>query len=347
MTLALEVSGLELRRADFHLGPLDLQLHKGSRTAIVGASGAGKTTLLRCLAGFDQPAAGRIAIHGKVVHGDGKPVPPQGRGLGFVFQDGALWAHMTAVQHLQFVMPQWSRQQALALLAEVGLEALADRKPGTFSGGESQRLGLARALAGKPAVLLLDEPLRSVDVHRRDELVALIRRLAQQHDLTTVLVTHDRDEALALSDDLVVLSAGRIVEQGEAQALLQAPATVFTATFLAGGTALPVARTAGGFETPFGTFAHDFAQHGDGEHCLVLLPGDVGASVHEPAAAAAVTARVVCPMPEAHGFVLKVELGPRVLTAVADQHFAPGATVSLRLLRPPRLLPWHSNEELP
>lgn len=341
MTHEVQVQGLELRHPGFRLGPLDLSLDKGSRTAIVGPSGAGKTTLLRCLAGFDTPAAGRIAIRGRTVHGDGKPVPPQQRGLGFVFQDGALWSHLTAVQHLQFVMPQWSRQQALELLAEVGLEGQADRKPGTMSGGEAQRLGLARALAAKPAVLLLDEPLRSVDVHRRDELVALIRRLARQHELTTVLVTHDRDEALGLSDDLVVLREGRVVERGAASALLQAPATVFTATFLAGGTALPAVPDGAGYRTPFGNFAAE----GAGERRLVVLPGDVGAD--SEGAAGTVAARVVCPLPTPQGILLKVELGPHVLTATATAAMAPGSTVGLRLLRAPRLLPWHSNEELP
>lgn len=338
----LDVQGLQLLRKGFKLGPLDLQLHKGSRTAIVGASGAGKTTLLRCLAGFDTPTAGRVAIAGRSVHGDGRPLPPQQRGLGFVFQDGALWAHLTAVQHLQFVMPQWTRQQALELLAEVGLEALADRKPGSMSGGEAQRLGLARALATRPALLLLDEPLRSVDVHRRDELVALIRRLARQHELTTVLVTHDRDEALALAADLVVLDQGRIVEQGRANDLLAAPQTAFTATFLAGGTALPTEASAGGYATPFGVFA-DAGYNGHTR--LVVLPGDVAAEAADTPGT--VPARVVCMLPTAAGLMLKAELGAHVLTARTERSLQPGDAVGLRLLHAPRLLPWGPPEDQP
>ncbi|GAB4158265.1 MAG: hypothetical protein Fur0037_25860 [Planctomycetota bacterium] len=337
MSFAIEVTALEHDKRAFHLGPLDLEVPEGGRVAVVGPSGSGKTTLLRCIAGFERPSRGTIAILGRTVHGGGRPVPPQRRNLGFVFQDSALWAHMTASQHIRFVLPEADDARIRAILAEVGLDHLADRKPETFSGGEAQRLGLARALARKPRILLLDEPLRSVDVHQRDGLVALIRRVARDHGLTLVLVTHDREEALAMADDLIVLRKGRVVERGRAPDLLRAPATVFTATFLAGGAALPIARREGGYDTPFG-FVRDDGQ-GAPERRLVVLPGDVEAIEPANASPDLPVALVLCPVPGTEHRA-KVELDGHVVTADVRGPLRPGSPVRLRLVSPPRLMPF-------
>ncbi len=300
MTLPVAVTDLRLQRPGFTLGPLAFGVPAGGRLAIVGPSGSGKTTLLRCLAGLARADAGTIRIGSNVVADERTDVAPDRRGVGLVFQDGALWPHMTALQHLLFAAPGMSRDAAQALLGRAGLGAHAAKKPGALSGGEAQRLGLLRALAPAPAVLLLDEPLRSVDVHQLDALVLLVRKLADERGLTTILVTHDRDEALALATDLVVLHDGQLVEQGPALRLLQQPATAFTAAFLLGAACLPAVAAANGtVETPFGALPRPAGEAGDLR--LVLLPGDVRAERLDGAAAPAPTGRVLTTTPDGGG----------------------------------------------
>lgn len=335
MTLPVTVHELGCRRGTFTLGPVSFSVPAGGRLAIVGPSGSGKTTLLRNLAGLERPDRGSITIGGTTVADDHTNVPPDRRGLGLVFQDGALWPHMTALQHLQFAAPGLSRAAAEALLARAGLLDFTARKPAAMSGGEAQRLGLLRAIAPNPGVLLLDEPLRSVDVHQRDGLVLLLRTLADERRLTTILVTHDRDEALALATDLVVLHQGQLVEQGPALDLLRAPQTAFTAAFLAGAACLPTtADGAGRVATPFGPLARPDGFPGDLR--LVLLPGDAVAA----AIGAGPTGRVLATLPAADGFLVSVAIGDQIVHAHADAPLPAGSTASLSLRRSPRLLPW-------
>ncbi|MGA0058767.1 MAG: ABC transporter ATP-binding protein, partial [Planctomycetota bacterium] len=193
---SLDVDQLQFRHphGDFRLGPLDLHLPAGSRTALVGPSGCGKSTLLRLLAGLERPTSGTISIGGRVVaDGPHERVSPAERKIGFVFQDGALWPHLDAVGHLRFVQPRLGDAEAVALLDRVGLADRARHRPAALSGGEAQRLSLARALAHEPEILLLDEPLGAVDVHLRDELALLVADVARDRKLTLVVVTHDRD----------------------------------------------------------------------------------------------------------------------------------------------------------
>jgi ABC-type sulfate/molybdate transport systems ATPase subunit len=177
-------------------------------------------------------------------------------------------------------------------------------------------------------------------VHQRDALVLLVRQFTDELGLTTVLVTHDRDEALALATDVVVLHGGRLVEAGPALQLLQAPATAFTAAFLAGAACLPTtADSDGRVATPFGTFARPNAHGGDLR--LVLLPGDATATAAAPSANGP-TARVLTTMPTPTGFVLRVALGDQIVTAHAAAALPAGAAVQLALRHAPRLLPWDS-----
>jgi iron(III) transport system ATP-binding protein len=335
------MEGVRLRRSrGFELGPLDLALAAGSSTAIVGPSGCGKTTLLRCIAGLERVPAGTIRIGDAVVDGGGQHAPPHARRIGFVFQDGALWPHLDAAAHLRFVDPSLSREEARARLDEVGLGALAARRPGELSGGEAQRLALARALAGAPRILLLDEPLRSVDVHLRRELTLLIRRAVERHGLTLVVVTHDRDEALALGEHIVVMRAGRIVEAARAEELLTAPRTAFGAEFMGDAQCVPVRSDAQGrIATPFGTYAHP--QHTpEADVVLALLPGDVrlDAPGHgEPG-------RVLYAVPDhgrTHAFV---EVGALVVRVACERAPAPGTSVGVRLVTT-RFLPGDGAEE--
>ncbi|HEX5054269.1 MAG TPA: ABC transporter ATP-binding protein [Planctomycetota bacterium] len=339
MTLPVSITDLCFERAAFRLGPLSFDVPAGGRLAIVGASGSGKTTLLRCLAGLERPRSGSIRIGTQCVADPHTHVPPDRRGLGLVFQDGALWSHMTVLQHLTFAAPDLSRDEARALLQRAGLAAHEHKKPGVLSGGEAQRLGLLRALAPRPHVLLLDEPLRSVDVHQRDALVLLLRTLTDERGLTTILVTHDRDEALALATDLVVLHEGRLVEQGPAARLLQHPQTAFTAAFLLGAACLPTTAAAHSrVDTAFGSFDRPAGQTGDLR--LVLLPGDLDATPADGGTNSTPHGRVLTSTPHDGVFRLRIAFGEQIVQVVAAHEAAIGAPVALALRRPPRLLPW-------
>jgi iron(III) transport system ATP-binding protein len=332
------VTDLTFRRPGFQLGPVSFRVPAGGRFAIVGPSGSGKSTLLRCLAGLERQHGGSIRIGDQVAADERIHLSPDRRKLGLVFQDGALWPHMTALQHLQFAAPGLPKAEALALLQKAGLAEQADKRPAQLSGGQAQRLGLVRAMAPKPAVLLLDEPLRSVDVHQRDALVLLVRTLADATGTTTILVTHDRDEALALADELVVLHEGHLVEQGQALQLLQQPACAFTAAFLQGAACLPTTTTAdGAVATPFGTFPRPRGEAADLR--LVLLAGDVRAEATAPGQRGP-RGRILAAVPGEAGLRLRVAVGEQIVPAMAATLLPVGSEAHLVLQNPPRLLPW-------
>jgi iron(III) transport system ATP-binding protein len=341
MTRSVAVTDLRLQRPGFALGPLSFAAPAGGRLAIVGPSGSGKTTLLRCLAGLERPDGGAIRIGEQVVAQGATFVPPDRRGVGLVFQDGALWPHMTALQHLTFAAPGLGAAAARELLGKAGLGAHADKTPAALSGGEAQRLGFVRALAPSPAVLLLDEPLRSVDVHQRDAMALLLRGLADERGLTTILVTHDRDEALALATDLVVLRDGQLVEAGPALDLLGAPRTAFTAAFLAGAACLPTTARGDVVDTPFGALPRPAGVAGDLR--LVLLPGEVRAT----AAGGGPAGKVLATTPDGAAFRVRVALGDQIVQAAAAMLLRPGDTARLALTVSPRLLPWQISSPAP
>lgn len=334
---AIKISGLRLQRpTGFCLGPISLELQKGSRTALIGPSGCGKTTLLRCLAGLEDPDAGEVWLDDRIVTNGRVLVPPSHRRIGFVFQDGALWPHLSAREHLRFVDPNLSQEQARSLLEQVGLHQDADALPGRLSGGERQRLALARALAGDPEILMLDEPLHSVDVHLRDELCLLVRRVAEEQNLTLLVVSHDRDEALAMAEDLVILSRGRVVETGPAAEKLSQPLTAYTAAFLCRSACLPTETTTDGrVNTPFGTFEAPRDTNAS-PLCLVLMPGDARLGSD---AGKSPKARVLQVHRSALGTTATVELSGQTLIVPCEEGTKVGAQVSLELNGPPRLLP--------
>lgn len=317
--------------ADFALGPISLDLAAGSRTALVGPSGSGKTTLLRCIAGLERPAGGSIRIGERLASGDGVLLAPNQRNIGFVFQEGALWPHMRVLDHLTFVAPALGEAAARELLGRLGLADLSRRRPSQLSGGEAQRLALARALALGPDLLLLDEPLHSVDVHLRDELALLIRSVAEERGLTLLVVTHDRGEALAMADDLAVLRKGRLVEHGSSLELVRRPRTAFTAAFLARAACLPVVDPGSGrLETPFGDAERP---EGEGPFSLVLLPGDLQCKP------GGLSGRVLHCEPDVRGFVSHVRFQGQTVTLLSDEPFAQGNEVELGLEGAPRVLP--------
>jgi ABC-type sulfate/molybdate transport systems ATPase subunit len=210
---SIHLDGVAVQRSSgFRLGPVSITLPARSRTALVGPSGCGKTTLLRCIAGLQRHLSGSIAFDDEIVSGGGAFVDPSQRRIGFVFQDGGLWPHMTASAHLRFANPRLDQSAAVDLLAQFGLGGLFDRRPEQLSGGEAQRLALARAMATDPQILLLDEPLNAVDAVLRTQLADLICRVADLRGLTVVLVTHDEREALAIGHRLLCMEHGQIIE---------------------------------------------------------------------------------------------------------------------------------------
>ncbi len=198
---------------------VSLDIAAGECVVVLGPSGCGKTTLLRLVAGLTRPDSGEIWLDGRLVSGAGSFVPSHDRRLGFVFQDLALWPHQTVRQNLEFVMqavhlPKGEREpRAERTLRLVRIERLAALYPHELSGGEQQRVALARALVGEPRLLLLDEPLSSLDPDLRTALRTELRRLQRSLELTTIYVTHDREDAAALADRVVDLRAGRVAAE--------------------------------------------------------------------------------------------------------------------------------------
>jgi len=199
------------------LDGLSLDVAHGRLVVLIGPSGCGKTTLLRVIAGLDQPDAGEIWIAGRQVSAPGRNVvAPSQRHIGFVFQDLALWPHMTVEQQLDFVLasggtPRAARRaRTQAALGLARIEPLAGRRPHELSGGEQQRAALARALVGRPQLLLMDEPFSGLDSELRTDVRADFRRLQREAPLTTVFVTHDREDAAALADDVIEMRDGRL-----------------------------------------------------------------------------------------------------------------------------------------
>jgi ABC-type Fe3+/spermidine/putrescine transport system ATPase subunit len=216
------------------LDDISLEIPARCFCTLLGASGSGKSTLLKLIAGFETPDSGRILIDDK----DIAPVPVRRRNIGMVFQNFALFPHMSVSQNVAFglEMRGLRRRQIVARVRDVlnlvGLDAFADRKPRQLSGGQQQRVALARALVIEPGILLLDEPLGALDKSLRHDLQEELRRLHARLGVTIVFVTHDQEEALHLSDLLVVMREGRIVQAGAPRRLYESPNNSFVATFL-------------------------------------------------------------------------------------------------------------------
>ncbi len=215
---AVALSGLGVRvDGRTLLEGIDLELITGEHTLLVGPSGSGKSTLLRAIAGLVAPTAGTVALFGQPASAPGAVlVPPERRGVGMLFQGAALWPHMRVRETVAFVLARRGvprsarRERADALLAQCDLAGFADRRAATLSGGEAQRLGLARALAAEPRVLLLDEPLGPLDAPRRAALLDMLHRVQRALGLTVLHVTHDPAEAARVADRTLALDGGRL-----------------------------------------------------------------------------------------------------------------------------------------
>jgi sulfate transport system ATP-binding protein len=237
--MSIEVRNLRKRFGGFTaLDDVSLEVPGGELVALLGPSGSGKTTLLRIIAGLEPADQGSVHFHGE----DATKQPVRERQVGFVFQHYALFRHMSVFENVAFglrvrprrVRPSEAeiRDTVTSLLHLVQLDVLADRRPSELSGGQRQRVALARALAVKPKVLLLDEPFGALDAKVRKELRRWLRRLHEEVHVTSVFVTHDQEEALEVSDRVVIMNAGRVEQSGTPEEVYEAPATPFVYGFL-------------------------------------------------------------------------------------------------------------------
>ena len=226
---------------------------------LLGPSGCGKTTTLRCIAGLDTPNGGSISINGRVVSDatDGVFVPPHLRDLGMVFQSYAIWPHLTVAQNVAFPLTVKGEKNTAEPVAwaldVVGMGHLAQRRPSELSGGQQQRVALARAIAGRPQVLLFDEPLSNLDARLRDRTRLEISRIQRELKVPALYVTHDQTEALSMSDRVIVMEAGTIVQEGAPRDLYHRPANKFVGDFIGGANFLDVRQVDGGWQLLDGT----------------------------------------------------------------------------------------------
>jgi iron(III) transport system ATP-binding protein len=221
---------------------IDIQVDAGQLVTLLGPSGCGKTTTLRMIAGLEQPSVGTIEIGGATVYSSAAKIeiPPNRRPIAMVFQSYAIWPHMDVFHNVSFPLESGKfhlsradiRRRTEEALAMVDLADYAKRSPSNLSGGQQQRVALARALVMQPKILLLDEPLSNLDVRLRDQMRDTIKELHERAHLTTIFVTHDQNEAMALSDQIILMNQGRVVESGAPETVFQRPRDPFTANFI-------------------------------------------------------------------------------------------------------------------
>ena len=251
--------------------------------ALLGPSGCGKTTLLRCIAGLERPDAGEVRLDGRPLSGQGTFVPPERRRIGMVFQDGALFPHLSVAGNVGYGLSRSERRgrRVAEALALVDLAGLGERMPASLSGGQAQRVALARALVTRPSVLLLDEPFSNLDTILRIQIRAEVQRLLADLGVTAVFVTHDQEEAFVIGDEVAVMLAGTVVQQAAPAELYRAPTSRAVAGFLGDANLLPGVAAAGLVDTAIGQVPLRSALGGDVE--VLLRPEQLRVSVGDAA----------------------------------------------------------------
>ena len=235
---------------------VSLTAEPGEVLCLLGPSGSGKTTLLRIAAGIEMQTGGRLLLNEREIAGPNVFVPPEKRSVGLVFQDFALFPHMTILDNVRFGLTALSRQEAekeaMISLARVGLERYAGAYPHVLSGGEQQRVALARAMAPRPSVLLMDEPFSGLDSRLKDSVRAETLAILRQSRATAIVVTHDAEEAMRMGDRIALLKGGRLVQAGSGEELYQKPVSLFAAGFFSELNVLEARAGSGAADTPLG-----------------------------------------------------------------------------------------------
>ena len=314
---------------------LSFNLEKGRIGCLLGESGCGKTTVLRCIAGFERLQSGSIAIGGRLVSGDAVFLPPERRRLGMVFQDYALFPHLSVRKNVLFGLERAARgrrdRRAMEMLELVGLAAEADRYPHELSGGQQQRVALARALAHRPDLLLLDEPFSNLDVTLRERLSLEVGRILREMGISALLVTHNQQEAFAMADVIGVMKSGRLAQWDTAGNLYHRPVSRYVADFVGEGVLIRGrVISADGVETALGTLRGRFSWPcPNGCPADVLIrPEDI---VHDDASP--LTAEVVRKnfRGPAILYTLRLAGGEEVTALVSSHHdHPPGARIGIR-----------------
>ena len=245
------------------LDDFDLDVEEGSILSLLGPSGCGKTTALRVIAGFETPDAGSVTIRDRVVVDTAVNIPPDKRKVGMVFQDYALFPHLSVAANVGFGVDNGRRSHRTDEVLElVGLSGFADRMPHELSGGEQQRVALARALAPYPDVVLLDEPFSNLDAPQRDRMRREVRRILAEAGATAIFVTHDQEEALAVADVVAVMRNGSVLQVGSPPEIYNRPADPWVAGFLGDSVVVAGESSIGQVTTPLGVFPHRGTEQG-------------------------------------------------------------------------------------
>jgi len=303
---------------------VSLTLRKGQIGCLLGPSGSGKTTLLRLVAGFETADSGKMILHGQTVSGNGNFVPPEKRRIGMVFQDYALFPHLTVKGNVGFGLRDQPRQvkeeKVESLLEKVGLAQFEANYPHELSGGQQQRVALARALAMEPEIILLDEPFSNLDVTLRENLSREVRRIIKEQGITALLVTHNQQEAFAMADEIGVVMNGQMLQWGTAHDLYHQPSTMDVAAFIGEGAMVDGFVVEGvGVRTSLGMIKNPMIKGtGEGDAVNVLIrPEDI---VHDDTSECMVT--IV--QKEYRGpnilFTLKIVNGENILSLVPSHH---------------------------
>lgn len=333
---------LEIRNLSCHyqqqaiIQSLAFSINPGEICALLGPSGCGKTTVLRTIAGFHPVSDGQLFLNQKLIACRESGIAPEKRGIGFVFQDYALFPHLNVSENILFglrKMPATRQKQLLDEALElVGLTALAERMPHELSGGQQQRVALARALAPEPGLLLLDEPFSNLDTHLRTQLSREVRQILKKKGISAILVTHDQHEAFAMADRIGVLNNGVLQQWDTPFQLYHEPANHFVATFIGRGSFIPgKALTPNCVETPLGDICNTTPhKHPAGTVLSVLIrPDDI---VH--CAQASLTATVVDKVFSGAFTLYTLELADKIRVDAlfpSHQDHAPGEKIAIRL----------------